>query len=272
MDSEHIIITLYIRADRGPISPMTLDMLEVEIAVVSLPASADRDEARVREIANRIKKHYPNVEPDRKLQELRWLIGRLKNIAMFDGIVLRLPGSIDGPAQPKNPLVAEFEKLSTESLELKRKFTTIEQERDALQDRKDVLEAECIRLKVEPTQLKKEVRRLRTELDDVEEKEEIARTDGLRYKEKANKLEQEMAILQTQLDRAKVEQQTLRRAQQEVGTLREQLKNAADTEQQLRTRIKKLELELTEMKDRIRRLAENASPAKADQASNPWLD
>lgn len=273
MASEHISITLYIHAlGGGPISPMILDMLEVEIAVVSLPAAADRDEARVREIANRIKKVFPNVDPTSKLRELKWLIGRLANVTMFDGIVLDMPGTIDGPSTPKNPAVQEFQKLTEETLRLKGQFEDITQQYQKAQAQIKKLLSEKSRLQSAQQTQARDLNQVRTELESIKTKDYHAQVDVKKYQEQASKLEQEKAALQTQLEKAKLEQQAARKAQLEVATLREQMKNAADTEQQLRSRIKKLELELADLKEHIRRLAENASSANADQARSPWLD
>ncbi len=156
---------------------MTLDMLEVEIAVVSLPASADRDEARVREIANRIKKHFPHVDPDSKLRELKWIIGRLANVTMFDGIVLYLPGSIDGSSPPKNPTALEFQKLTEELLKLKGQFEDTTQHYQKAQ-------AQLKRLLTENSQLREAQKtqtqdnsRLRTELEESKRSEYNAQGD-----------------------------------------------------------------------------------------------
>jgi predicted nuclease with TOPRIM domain len=272
MSSELAAITLYIHPGQGPISAMPFNMLEIEIAVVGLPATADRDAARVREIANRIKKHFPHVEPDTKLQDLRWLVGRLSNIAMFDGIVLKMPGMIEGPSPPKNPTAIEFQKLAEETLNIKAELERKRQLWHEAQAKVKNLTDENARLLGLDEPKTKENASLRSRQAELESNEYKAKEEVIRYRERMSQLEQEKVALQVQLDKAKQERQTLRTAQQEVATLREQLKSAKDTEQQLRTRVKKLESDLTDLRDRLRRLSENPSPGKPDDAGGPWLD
>src|SRR5437868_14023432 len=114
MNELQFVITIYIRPDKGPISEMKLDMLAIDTEAMQSTTNGKNDERRLDKIAEKITEKFPKVEPQRKLNELRLLIARLSHVSLFDGVVLRLPGEIDGSTPPQQqafPSPEDFKRL-----------------------------------------------------------------------------------------------------------------------------------------------------------------
>jgi ribosomal protein S28E/S33 len=101
MNGSPYLIQIYIHPDKGPITPVILNILEIENKVIHLPINVNRDEARVQEIIMAITKVLPNVDPWSKTRELSQLVRSVSQIStfeqllMYQGIVIRLPGTIE---------------------------------------------------------------------------------------------------------------------------------------------------------------------------------
>src|SRR5713226_4860652 len=115
MSSLQHVIQLYIHPDVGPITPVEIDMMAVETEALKLPASSDYDEIRIQAICRLIRQTFPQVEPERNRQGIASIIGRLRNVFNFSGIVLRLPGTIVDKSAPSPSIDAKLlERLTRE--------------------------------------------------------------------------------------------------------------------------------------------------------------
>ncbi len=265
------VITLYIHPEKGPITPMRLDMMDVEVAAIRSPVGANRDDVRAREIAARIKKEFKDVDPHSKLGEIRTLVGKLSHTYLFNGIALCLPGTIDGKSVP-NPTVEEFQRLTQEILELKKQLEEQRRKHDAVSARLHHLESENKRLVNKYNEANSEVTGLQVHLQEAEEQVKNARTEAKRAKDKSERLEQENAALQTELDLAKRDKQTFQAMQTELSSLRQSLTQANKAEQQLRETLARRENEINALRDRIGRITGDLRHDTADEDGNPFGD
>ena len=265
-------VTLYIHPDKGPIASMQLDMLDVEISIIHSDVNSNRDDARVHEIIARIRSQFPSVQPEAKLQELRWLISRLAHVSIYDGIVLRLPGAIDGPPPPKSYTIEDVQRLSQDASKLTMQLEGVKQQHDKVQALVASLQSENSQLRSAHQVQQEQIIQLRGDLQDAEVRAHNANMDAKKYREQATRLEQEKAGLQVELDRAKQDRQVPSNLQKEVASLRQQLTDAKMVEQQLRESLKKGEQENKELRQKVRHFVEQVAPAKADEAKDPWLD
>lgn len=266
-------IALYIHPDKGPITPMLLNLLEIETAVTGLDAHSNRDEARIQAIAYQIKTKFPNVDPYSKLRELTQLISRFSHVAIFNGIVLRLPGTIDGPS-PIVPNMPEEEKQRLID-EVNKKRAEVE----AYRQEKVKLEVTIANIQTRNTQLEQvqqthrdEMKRLQVALDKAEREAYSANTEMQKNKGKVSALEQEKAGLEVQLEQLKKDRRSINALKEEVAALQENLTSQRSVEQQLRDTLKQREQEMNVLRTRLRRLAEGELPGKPTQGSDPWLD
>lgn len=257
--------------------PMELDMLEIEMSVVRLPFNADRDEARVQEILSRIKRKFPTVEPQSKLQQVRYLIGRLNHISIFNGVVLRVPGTIEGdaPAQPPAPELDEFRRLAQEAVQLKQQLTETKHNYDIAAAIAHRLQEENKQQYMQRNSLQEEKEEVLENLQETEARlmglQDQMRADGKKCREKTKELEQAKAQLQTELELLKSTQPTIVAQQQELAGLRQRLASAEKAEQQLRETIEKREQEIRELRERIKQLTQSTRN-RQDTVREPWLD
>ena len=122
------VVTLYIHPDNGPVKPITLNLMEIEIAVHNARVPASHfDEQRFMLIAQRIKKDFPDVDPYSNRNALVALLARFTAAYQFSGMVVRLSGTIKDktitrPAEGAGLLNSEVDKLVKENARLKRLF------------------------------------------------------------------------------------------------------------------------------------------------------
>jgi hypothetical protein len=269
------IITIYIHPDKGPIMPMQLDMLEIEIKAVSVPGiHSSHDDHRIGEIVARIKEKFPNVDPGSKRRELSHLISRLSQISMFNGIGLRLPGNIDGETPPIDLSTAAaadaFGRLTQEAITLKRELEDSRRKYDTVNALVPSLEHDNEQLRMLSGKVREEIEDLRIQLQDADLQVKRIIIDNKKYRDKINQLQLDNATLQTRVDQTVRDKQMLLSQQQELAVLREGKVNAGKTELQLRETIKKREQEIRELHER---LSHNPTvKAKDNQDKEPWRD
>lgn len=267
------VVTLYIHPDKGPVRDMQLDMLSIETRVIGLDANSDRDDARVREIAAQIKKNFPHVDPYRNIGMLNQFITRFGHVALFNGVVLRLPGTIDGDGfvPVLNPTAAEFQRLTEEMNQLKDQLEDLKKKYyvDVGDFRSAVAENEGLRKA--QTELQKKLNELRSQIDKAEHQAYDAEQAAQKYKDRSGILEKEVAELRVKEEKARRDLQSLMNIQQEVAVLRQNLNEEQKAEQQLRQSLEKREKEISELRKKLRILGE-AKDHVQDQAADPWLE
>lgn len=269
-------MTLYIAPDNGPVSPMKLDMLSVETAVMGLDASSDRDEARVRLIAERIKAAFPEVDPYGNLHMIAQFISRLSHIARFSGVVLRLPGTINGPAQPVNPAAEEFARLADEYRKLK-------EERDDLRTAHDDLKVQVgSQIPFLEQELKKwigaskkqeeKIQQFRHEKEEAQQKLLEIDTEYEAYKARLLALEKENTTLRSQEEQHRHASQKLPKLQGDIAALRLANANQEAENRQLNETLEKYKQEVVRLKQESARLKlenEDLRNAAGNQSSGP---
>ena len=267
------VVTVYIHPDHGPITPMQLDMLSVETMVMGLDANSNRDEARIRETAARIKAAFPDVDPYRNLGMLTQLIKRLGHVGLFNGVVLRLPGAIPGPSQPVNPTIEEFAKLRDELANLKTRLVELDQINKDLQKSPD-LEVENERLQKREQELLLKVKELRQDLVHAEHLKDISVAEAKRATDRESSLEQEIINLRHKEDEARREHQMFSKLQAEVAALRMDSEELEKDNEQLLVELKqcKQERKLLQEQQQRRQPEQPHDPLKPDQGKNDWID
>lgn len=247
-------ITLYIHPDKGPIMPIQLDMLKIEISVVGQSTRGNRDDARLHAIAKCITDAFPKVQAESRLQDIRVLVSRLAHVSIFDGIVLRLPGIIDGPSQPQNPTIAQFDAMDKEIGTLKTELERVRQDYGSMQVMITTLEDENMKLRPMAVTLNEEIGELRTELQNADIAKYQAKQEVLLYQDQVGQLQQDKAALQVDLDKTRQEIITYQKLQDDVAQYRQQLREEQAANKQLRDtllkRDKKIQ-ELNEMRENL---------------------
>jgi hypothetical protein len=285
MDVIQSVITIFIEPDDGPIRPVKIDMLEIETDVVRMPLSLNRDTERIKSIAAKIKAAYPKVQPEARMQDLRFLISRLGQAAIFDGVVLHLPGSIDGPSTPKNPGQDVFDKLSAEGLQLKADLQKLVNKFKELQNENNDLKAENTRLAASEQSARDSLQPVKDALEKKRNDEHKAQVEAAQSKKDLAAMQQQYAALEVQLEKARLDLQTAARDQQEVAQLRQIVANSKAREQKLNEgiekrdrEIRKLEQDLEELRRSVKQLVDQAQgqpprPRVRDEArKDPYLD
>jgi chromosome segregation ATPase len=100
-------ITIYIHPEQGPVKPMILDLMDVELATLKQPGASQGDDARIKEIARRIKAEFKDVRPEESRNELAPLVRQFGNYQSLDRLVLRLPGAIQNSTDTDGKPTAE---------------------------------------------------------------------------------------------------------------------------------------------------------------------
>lgn len=256
MTTSPFIITIYIKPDKGPITGMSLDLLSIETTVIKT-SGIKNDDARLEMIAQQIQAQFPDVDPQKKMHELRFLIARLSQIALFDGIVLQLPGSIPGDTPAPATLDVDIlEKQKKRIEDLTGQLEKAVKDLETAQKMQPQLQADLIwyrtkfsDLNVTIDQLNQKIEEKDKELQKLEEKQLQTFIKAREYKEKFQKLEQEQAKMQLEIAQAQ-------RDRKNIAQLRAQVSNAAKDEQQLRDTLDKSQQDLNECRNRVRQMAD----------------
>src|SRR5579859_2508961 len=230
-------IKLYIDPDNGPITSMDLNMLNVELSIIQPATNANRDNARVEAVIALIKEKFPNVQPEACRQQLRLLISRLVHVSIYDGIVLHLPGSIDGPPLPQNYTQADIDKLKNEITNL---TTELESARQTHTEQSTKAQIESKALRTENDGLRAagrvwqaEKKSLNGELTKIEdEKYAVEKKLSECHKQKTD-LNEQIAGMQETIEKERRERPGIVNLQRDITTLRNELREAKEVEKQL---------------------------------------
>jgi len=276
-------MVLYIHPDTGPVMPMELDLMAVEIVALKVPGDDRRNDARIREIARKIKEKFPKVDPESNWREVATLIGRLRHAQTFNGVVLRLPGTIDmapsplaSPASPTpvREITAQLEQFTKEIKQLRRELQKERQEHNATKARLFTTESENKRLKGLQDQfdkLNRELADARFQAQQLQDKVGRARTIVQKAREDTDVAQQETASVKLELEQAQQDVSTfqiaLTQMQEELSQLRQRVTNSDKAEQQLRETIEKRDREIADLQARLRHSTEDE-----DTFSSEFLD
>jgi hypothetical protein len=247
------VIALYIHPDKGPVTPMELDLMQVEMVALR-SVGGSYDEARAREIARLVRATFAQVDPESNWRELMAIGSRLSHADIFNGIVLRLPGTItDGSRQePDEETTKKLERLMRQFQQVSESY---QKERQQLREKVSRLESEQRRLKALSQNASADLLTLRAQLQ--QERDAHARTQlaGRQAREEADRLARESAALQTRAELEREAQATLlarvKRDQEELTKLRlqqrtqgEQVRNMEQERAALQRRLAELEQQL----------------------------
>lgn len=212
------VIALYIHPDSGPVTPMELDLMQVEMVALRAVGGA-YDEARAREIARLVRAKFAQVDPESNWRELMAIGSRLSHADIFNGIVLRLPGTIaDGSKQePDEETKKKLERLTRQFQQISESY---QKERQGLREKVSRLESEQRRLQTLSQHANTDLQTLRTQLQQERDAHARTRQAGQQALEEAERLTHEYAALQTQTELEREEQAALQaRAKHEQAEL-----------------------------------------------------
>lgn len=267
MPSQYIV-TLYIQPDKGPISPIEIDLLSIETTIMGLDAGSNRDESRIRQIAAKIKTQFPDVDPYRDLSVFSHFVRRLSHVALFSGVVVRLPGTIQGQSQPPNPTADQIQRLADEAIEMRKKLGVLEMRNKELEVFVPTLKTENEEWRGKEDSYQRKIDSLHARVRDAELNMSRAQADAQRQHARVIALEQENAALLLQEEQSQRERQAALRQQNEIASLREINMNLRAQAEQLQISLEQRDQELKTLRARLRRLAVEGP----DQAKPEWLD
>lgn len=264
LSSQYNMILYIHPEDGGPIMWMELDLLSVETAVMGLDANSNRDDARVRELARRIKAAFPGIDPFGHINELALFMSRLKHVALFSGVVLRLPGTISGPPQPVNPTPEEFARMASESLTLKSNLDKIQQEYDQLKTEAPILREDSQRWIDANKKQQVMLRDLRQERDEALAKIASTTKSSAALNLRVSELEKEKGESRTREEQLRRENQKMHRLEDEVAALRQNTDNKDRELQQLHATIDKYKQEVARLKQESIKLTQRIDSLQND--------
>lgn len=278
MTQQSTSINLYIHPDNGPVVMLELDMLDIELSIIHTDVNSNRDNARVDRIIEYIRSQYPQVRPEANRDQLRVFISRLATLSIYDGIVLRLPGTIQGNAPTSTGYTAEdINQLTNEITRLRGKLQEAELKRDENAVLAEALRRQHDGIRKAHEDSLKQMNKVREELKEAEEEESKAFKEVKQLHMRVNLLEQEKAELTTELEKEKRERAAMAASLQELARLRQQASDAKDTERSLRDTLKKKEQAVESLQQEVRELSvelgkAKVSSGKPDQVKGPYLD
>jgi predicted nucleic acid-binding Zn-ribbon protein len=218
------ILTIYIRPlDGGPIKPVRVDLMEIEMLALRNPDNSQRDEIRVKELARQIKEQCQGmVYPEKRRDQLATLLRGLAHYLRFNGVVLDVPGTtadeIDGAGRGLSMPEAVKQQLE----EVKRQAAQISRdlraEREAHEDTREQLAI----VKNNYKNMRSLYDKAAARLEEAQRREAQARQDAdlwqktaRRVTDEANETRREVGRLQIQHDLAREEVQRTMAAFQE---------------------------------------------------------
>lgn len=265
-------MTLYIHPDKGPIKPIQLNLMEIEVAVHNSKFSTNnRDEERLRQVALHIKKAFPYVDPNSNRNGIMTVLSRFSSAYQFNGMVLRLSGTIEDDGLPNNDGIkrvnSEIDALTKEVPRLRRLLEIEQQAHRAAKEQVMQLQAENSRL-IQDRDLIYDRNKVR--LDDLQARLQLREEENRRLREESEKIIRAHSALNVQHEMLKSSQQELEETNRTLHQSREELqhrltsmenelarlrldaKNAKTAEEQLRETIARLEDENRELEDMLR--------------------
>jgi chromosome segregation ATPase len=250
-------ITIYIHPEQGPVMPMVLDLMEVELAALKQPGTAQRDEARIKEIARRIKAEFKDVRPEERRNELAPLVRQFGDYQELDRLVLRLPGVIQSSKDQNGRPAADIKKqLDQFTKQIEQLTRRLRQE----QDEHEKTKLQVATLKSNYQSLHTLYGKINTQLADAQMREQQARQEVERLHRKAVEVEndfhaalQENGSIQTELEGIK------RAFKEQVDIFAQQRQDWTEKEQawlEQEGELSRLRIEARESKQEIENLNE----------------
>ena len=253
------LIQIYIHPDSGPITPMALDLDAVEVAINKVPTANSSDEAAVREIAQQIRNKFKGLEPESNRRQLAMIMRRWANAEGFNGMVLRLPGNING--KEIGTTIADVSQSSQLLEKMSQLASALESERRA----HAALKLRVPGLETENKRLKFLYERANSELIDkrLQERQMQARArqheSAMRQaREDMDQAIQEVNALKTRMDSMQQQLRLQDHYEKELAQLRQKERSAHQAEQQVRDSLEKLQQDYMALQDEIRRLTEGS--------------
>ncbi len=252
------IIRVYIHPDEGPVTPMELDITNVQLEMDKVTQDRSSDEVAVREIARQISKKFSGIQPESDKRQLVLLMRRWSSIEAFNGVVLRLGGTIEN----KTPDVLTANRLRAMPQEISQLANALESERrktESLQVRVQQLEAENRRSRSLYDRANNEAINLRLLVQQAQDAVKQEQRATAQVREDAIQAIEQASRNQVLLDRANLELQarpTKAQHEKELADLRRKEREARGSDQQLRDTIASLQQENAVLQDSIRKITE----------------
>jgi chromosome segregation ATPase len=278
-------VTLYIEPDKGPIKPISIDLMEIEQAVrTTYRTSVNREQERQRLICAKIKQQFPYVEPESNLNGLSLVLARFSYADQLNGWVLRLKGVIESDpvkvASPNGQVVAlqqEISNLTQTVVDLRGQL--LKEQNANLSDKAQAQQLastnqnlvqqrakdynEIVRLTMQQQQdqqkiqaLNQEIQRLNSELASETQRLQVEAENALRAAS-ASQLRYEQFEMQSKLQYQQLEQQykdvqkQLRQRENELVKLRQEATVPRESEELLRNEIARQQKEIDDLKQRL---------------------
>ncbi len=255
-------LIVYIHPDSGPTVPLAIDLLEIETSIMGLDTHSNRNEARVRRLAEYIRKAFPEVDPYSRLDFLMNIMSRLSHVQDFSGVVLRLPGKItqvmeeDSQGQMSSAVVTptEFARLTQAELQLKGEVIKLQQENHKMDAEIPALKTQCQQQLATIAYNEKRLKLLKKQQEDADI--ELARQarENKTNKEKAAEVTKELGVLQVKIEQLQRDNKLAQRTQGEVAGLRQQNTDLTADKQRLEDNLKKTRDDLRDAYDTIGKL------------------
>jgi DNA repair exonuclease SbcCD ATPase subunit len=261
-------LTIYIHPDRGPVTPMTLDLDAVEVAINKVPMANSSDEAAVHAIAQQIRDKFNEfkLEIGNNRQRLAMIMRRWTYAQGFDGMVVRL----QGPMNNKEGGIASTEISQSTLGELSRLTRTLESEKRVsvdLKRRVQVLEIEYKRFKSLYEQAKRELDNKRIQEQQTQagkQQDQSAIQQALQdARDDADQAMQEAATLKLQLEQTQTQLRSQAHYEQEIADLRYKERSAQQSAQQEHESFQRLQQDYVALQEQIKQLTEGSSSEEA---------
>lgn len=201
-------IVIYIHPEQGPVMPMELDLMDVELATLKQPGAAQKDEARIKEIAARIKALFPGVMPEKKRNELAPLVRQFGDYQALNRLVLCLPGIIQNPAGPSGDVKKQLDQFNKQIEQLTRRLRHE-------QDEHERTKVQLATLKNNYQNLRSLYDRINTRLADAQLLEQQVRQDVEHWRTIAARAEDEITTTQEEYSSIQTELERVRQAHKE---------------------------------------------------------
>lgn len=261
------VLTIYIRPlDGGSITPVQVDLLEIEMQALRGGDDGQRDEGRINALARQIKQQCQGtVYPERRRDQLAALLRGLAHYQRFNGVVLEVPGvtveQAGGNGQRESIPQEVRQRLERVERQVLQSARELRAEREAHQD----TQAQLAVVRTNYTSLRALYDRNEIRLQDAQRREERAMQDAERWQKTAQRMAGEASAarlevgqLQVQQDLAREEiQRTLAAFQQqqewsgrdqELSDLRQQVVERESAVHHLEETLNKRERELVQLR------------------------
>ncbi len=265
---KRLFYDLYIHPDQGPITPVRIDLDEVDAAGESRPGSANDAmvDAIVKQIKDPperenpkgIKELFKDLHPEDARDGIRGLLKYMNRLNMMylSGIALRVPGTIAAPTGGQDPALGEkVKQLTTRITEL---TTALQQERiNHAQTRAEFARADADlrqarttlhQLQMQTTQASSEVQRLGQQVQYLNHHLASRTRERDEALQRITEVETRLGMLQHSLSqRANVTPEELSKLRREVAEAENDAKQLRASLQEKMAEIKMLKEELANM-------------------------